>query len=256
MLKLKSTLPAAVIIIISTIFLFITSILGKPYKPPKELLTKINFIGTYRLENDNFVHIVNDESLKSIPTQRKIIFEGHLDKNIKACEHLFFRMHYLKADIFKNGKKIISKGYNHPAITKSSGNIWEEINGVAIKNTDFLHIELKSDYKYNKDYSYGLFITSLCKGQHSPIIQSEVSKYFVNFIVGILFIIIGMLVLSASTYLSATKKSPKYIFHHLAIFTICSGVWIFIDYNYISLIIGNIIIVYKNPYAATYCKYC
>ena len=52
-----------------------------------------------------------------------------------------------------------------------------------------------------------------------------------------------MLVLSASTYLSVAKTSPKYMFHHLAIFTICSGLWIFIDYNYISLIIKNNIFI-------------
>lgn len=142
--------------------------------------------------------------------------------------------------LYKNGTEIYSFGQPgaYPSFSKSPGNQWDVLlapGGVAASDT--ITIRLENIYPSNNEQAFNLFLENLFMGDSGVLFRDLVTTSGSSLLLGGFILLMGLVLLAAVIILKIIRTPLSWAPFHLSLFTIASGLWIFLDFHIISLLV-------------------
>lgn len=202
-------------------------------------LERIVFLGSYQTDTDANPIAYTSQTVLNAAKNRKVVFTGHFNQELIDGHNILLRIQNLRVKIFRNGELIYSFGEpgSFLSISKSPGNVWQTFNHPSISVQDEIRIELESIYANNPKLAYNDFIGQILAGDSGILFHLLLKKIGATVLLGGGVFLMGCILLAVVLILKLLKTpiSPK-IFH-FGMFSIVSGIWFFLDFQIVSLVI-------------------
>lgn len=244
---MKSLLPLKLLLII--IALLGISLLAYTIKTEggtdrlNSILTPLHFFGTWQNSEDAQPQAIVDNTIPDNKNNMNVTLKGHFDKRIEADSSLLFRVSNIHIQIFQNGEKIYAFGDpgTYPSLSKSPGDQWDVFTPKRpITPEDAITIKIESVYTYTfLDNVYDLFLQNLYMGDSGVLFRHLTVSSGASFFIGGLSLIMGLVLLVSFIMMKLIRIPLSWAPFYLAMFTITSGTWIFLDFNIVSLLVST-----------------
>lgn len=169
-----------------------------------------------------------------------VILTGHFSQDISEGSPVLFRVSNIRVQLYQNGAELYSFGDpgTYPAFSKSPGNQWDVLLAPGdITTEDTLTIRLENVYHNNTAQAFDLFLENLFMGDSGVLFRDLIATSGSSVILGGFILLMGLVLLTAIIILKLIKTPVSWAPFHLALFTIASGLWIFLDFHIISLLV-------------------
>ncbi|MEE0931371.1 MAG: histidine kinase [Acutalibacteraceae bacterium] len=250
--KLSNNFFVSVILFVFTFLfiLFCIAVSGKGNINSPDI-TQCNFSGLYVINSsDNRFQ----QSFK-IPDNKKInlnnaevnniMFIIKFNKEIKSGQQINLFMNNVTADIYKNGNKIFSYGYekNYPDIVQSAGKEWIGFISPGITESDTIAIKLKGcNSKIHTSY-INKFLDNIIQGNEYDLLTTQLEKNTITLISSILVFIMGFVLIVVMFTLKIMKSPVQIGDLSCGLLMISGSISLFMNYDYITLIFRNAFLV-------------
>lgn len=210
-------------------------------------ITQCKFSGLYvvnrspqafKIPTDNDINLHNAEI-------NDIMFIINFSKEIKAGQPINLFMDNVIAEVYKNGNKFFSYGYdkNYPYIVNSAGKEWVEFISPGITPSDNITIKLKGcNNKINENY-LKRFLDNIIAGNKYDLLATQLKVNTVTIISSVLIFIMGLVLLVVMFTLKIMKSPAPIGDFSCGLLMICGSLSLFTNYDYITLIFRNAFLV-------------
>jgi len=203
----------------------------------------LHFIGDYKQANSTQLLPFQNGTELSADTLTSFTLYGHFDREVKPNTQITMRINNLQVQILVNGESVFTFGDVHPSFVHSGGNVWTSFSSAGILPTDIVEIHLSNFYANEVLSSFDDFFANLNTGSEYPVYRNALFGKGSHLLIGVLVFLLGLAMLCVSFYAQVLKLSRAHDYVYLSAFVIASGIWMCINYRFISLII---------PYPAFY----
>ncbi len=204
-------------------------------------LHKVELEGEYRAgSNPPVVFNPKDKSAFDSINDETVIFKGHTSAAIPAGKTVFVRIKHVRASIFVNGTCVFTIGdeKNRTPFTASPGNIWASFISHGISPGDTVEIRVSRVHHFSHPRQIGLLFNNMCYGSVWPLALEQMRKDWWTYPLGAflasLALILGAL---ATVFMIRGRRTLSAQAMLLVGMYFCSGMWLFIDYSFISLLL-------------------
>ena len=204
------------------------------------VLDPLTFTGTWQPCAAAPPHPVTPYKKLDSDQNPSVILTGHFSQTINDGSPILFRVSNIRVQLYKNGTEIYSFGQpgTYPSFSKSPGNQWDVLlapGGIAASDT--ITIRLENVYHSNNEQAFNLFLENLFMGDSGVLFRDLVTTSGSSLLLGGFILLMGLVLLAAIIILKIIKTPLSWAPFHLSLFTIASGLWIFLDFHIISLLI-------------------
>ena len=162
---------------------------------------------------------------------------GHLNHEVLPGSQVVLRIADLRVTILVNGQTVFSFGDVHPSMVRSSGDVWTAFTSSGITTADDIEIRLARVYAYTGDAPFTAFLEEFAAGSEYRAYLSTFRAGAPTFVLGSFILLLGVALLCVSLYTRGLKLLHTTEYLYLSAFVLCSGLWVLIDYRYITLLI-------------------
>lgn len=204
------------------------------------VLDPLTFTGTWQTSDDAAPQPLTADTKIDSDQNPSVILTGHFSQAINDGSPILFRVSNIRVQLYKNGTEIYSFGQpgTYPSFSKSPGNQWDVLlapGGVAASDT--ITIRLENIYPRNNEQAFNLFLENLFMGDSGVLFRDLVTTSGSSLLLGGFILLMGLVLLAAVIILKIIKTPLSWAPFHLSLFTIASGLWIFLDFHIISLLV-------------------
>ena len=207
----------------------------------------MTFSGTYTLSSDKLA--------EDIPPDRKINIDYGFSDTIKfkirphnaVSEgkriHLF--SDNVKISVYRNDEKIFSYGFdeNYPDIVSSQGKEWTEFISPSIETSDTITIELTPRIKYLHQSYIRKFLNNIAIGSTYDLLTDKLVSNIPNIVISALIFTAGIILTFIMLGLKIMQSPAQLRDLSSGFVMICGGLSVFINYDYITLLVRNAFLV-------------
>ncbi|SCJ93693.1 Probable diguanylate cyclase YcdT [uncultured Clostridium sp.] len=161
-----------------------------------------------------------------------MVITGNFSSDIPKNKMLMMRTDNLKVKIFVNNNKVFSFGEEgtYTEFSKSPGNCWNSFVSPGISKEDSIRVELYNVYTDHVEFTFDSFLDNLYVGYESILIVDNIRVNFLNYLISIFLICLGVIVSILSYILFKMKRSMLKLICFSGL-SISTGIWGFIDFN-------------------------
>ncbi|WP_392887390.1 sensor histidine kinase [Eubacterium limosum] len=204
------------------------------------VLDPLTFTGTWQTSDDAAPQPLTADTKIDSDQNPSVILTGHFSQTINDGSPILFRVSNIRVQLYKNDTEIYSFGQpgTYPSFSKSPGNQWDVLlapGGIAASDT--ITIRLENVYHSNNEQAFNLFLENLFMGDSGVLFRDLVTTSGSSLLLGGFILLMGLVLLAAIIILKIIKTPLSWAPFHLSLFTIASGLWIFLDFHIISLLI-------------------
>lgn len=204
------------------------------------VLDPLTFTGTWQASDGAAPQPLTADTKIDSDQNPSVILTGHFSQNINDGSPILFRVSNIRVQLYKNGTEIYSFGQPgaYPSFSKSPGNQWDVLlapGGVAASDT--ITIRLENIYPSNNEQAFNLFLENLFMGDSGVLFRDLVTTSGSSLLLGGFILLMGLVLLAAVIILKIIRTPLSWAPFHLSLFTIASGLWIFLDFHIISLLV-------------------
>lgn len=203
----------------------------------------LRFIGEYTLGSSPQRLPFQSSTKFPADSLTSVTLYGHFDRAVKPNSQIVMRICNLRAQMLVNGETVFTFGDVHPSFVHSGGNVWTSFTSAGVLLTDTVELRLSNFYANEVLSSFDDFFTNLSTGSEYPVYRNALFGQGSHLLTGLIVFLLGLAMLCVSFYAQVLKLSRARDYVYLSAFVIASGMWMCINYRYISLII---------PYPAFY----
>ncbi|MBC5629694.1 diguanylate cyclase [Clostridium sp. NSJ-6] len=204
----------------------------KKYTNNKEKNEKVKILGEYTINDSKEKYTLNNNNSLKLEGNNKIVIKGHFSSDIPKNKMLMMRTDNLKVKIFVNNKKVFGFGEEgtYTRFSKSPGNCWNSFVSPGISREDNVIIELYNAYTDHVEFTFTSFLDNLYVGYESILIVDNIKGKFINYLISIFLICLGIIVSVISYILFKMKRSMLKLICFSGL-SISTGIWSFIDFD-------------------------
>lgn len=204
------------------------------------VLDPLTFTGTWQTSDDAAPQPLTADTKIDSDQNPSVILTGHFSQAINDGSPILFRVSNIRVQLYKNDTEIYSFGQpgTYPSFSKSPGNQWDVLlapGGVAASDT--ITIRLENIYPRNNEQAFNLFLENLFMGDSGVLFRDLVTTSGSSLLLGGFILLMGLVLLAAVIILKIIRTPLSWAPFHLSLFTIASGLWIFLDFHIISLLV-------------------
>ena len=207
----------------------------------------LTFSGTYTLSSDKMA--------EDIPPDRKIKIDYGFSETIKFRLHLHSPVHEgekihlfsdsAKITVSKNDEEIYSGGFDEdcPDIVSSAGKDWVEFISPSIEKSDTLTITVTPRIKYLHQSYIQKFLNNIAVGSTYDLLADKLVRNLPHIVISMLIFTAGIILVIIMFSLRIMHSPAQLRDLSSGFVMICGGLSVFINYDYITLLIRNAFLV-------------
>lgn len=197
----------------------------------------LRFIGEYVLSDSPQRLPFQTGTELSADKLTSVTLYGHFDREVKPNTQIVMRISNLHVQLLVNGETVFTYGDAHPSFVHSGGNVWTSFTSTGVLPADAVELRLSNSYANEVLSSFDDFFTNLSTGSEYPVYRNALFGQGSHLLIGVIVFLLGLAMLCVSFYAQVLKLSRAHDYVYLSAFVIASGIWMCINYRFISLII-------------------
>lgn len=211
----------------------------------------VNFEGTYQYGESGESYPYTSDTQWDASSEQILILKGHFDRDLLTNQTVFFFIDNIQVQIYCNGEKVYYYSSREEGGFSPGGGSWCVFQSTGIKSTDDVEIILSSIGQRNMKEAYNEFIKQLFVGDGFSLLRHILINSGGSLIFSLMIMIIGLVLLIIAITMLKLKMLKRLATVWLSMFTMTGGVWMFMDFDYISILIPYPKFV---SYISVFCK--
>lgn len=224
-------------LILCTLLLALTLFTPGSQLPVNTSSTHLALIGAYAVDDSPERLPLNTDTQMEDARLTSLTLYGHLNHAVLPGAQVVLRIPDLRVTLLVNGQTVFSFGDVHPSLVRSGGDVWTAFTSSGITMTDAVEIHLTRVYPHSADAPFTEFLNGFATGSEYQAYLTSFQAGAPMFILGNFILLLGIALLSVSLYARGLKLLHTTEYLYLSAFVLCSGLWVLIDFHYITLLI-------------------
>lgn len=236
----------AFLILLLTI-IFISICINKYSKPINntENLKHTDFSGTYTINNDDLSYTIPKNNKIKLDNINKISFKIKFKEKIDKSTQINLYANKVNIEIFQNGNEIYSNDgeNNYNDIVNVIGAEWINFSSPGIEKNDIITIVITSEQEYISKQYLNNFLDNISQGNHYSLLKNQIETDLPQILMSLFTFVIGFVLLVVLLTFKIMRSPIEIGSLSCAMLVISGGIASFINYDYITLIFADSILV-------------
>lgn len=236
----------AFLILLLTI-VFISICINKYSKPinKTENLKYTDFSGTYTINNDDLSYTIPKNNKIKLDNINKISFKIKFKEKIDKLTQINLYANKVNIEIFQNGNEIYSYNdeNNYNDIVNAIGAEWINFSSPGIEKNDIITIVVTSRQEYISKQYLNNFLGNISQGTHYSLLKKQIETDLPQILMSLFTFVIGFILLVVLLTFKIMRSPIEIGSLSCAMLAISGGIASFINYDYITLIFADSILV-------------
>ena len=236
----------AFLILLLTI-IFISICINKYSKPINNIenLKHTDFSGTYTINDDDLSYTIPENHKIKLDNINKINLKIKFKEKIKEGTQVNLYINKVNVEIFQNGIEIYSYNNtnNHNTVIDAIGAEWVNFPSPGIEKNDIITIIVTSKQQSISQVYLSNFLGNISQGNHYSLLKNQIETDLPQIVMAVFTFVIGFVLLVVLLTFKIMRSPIEIGSLSCAMLVISGGVASFVNYDYITLIFSDSILV-------------